>query len=179
MMQKQKAKKQNNLIWLGTIVNTHGLKGEVRILTNSDDITKTFAIGTEIFLENNQKLIIKSYRSHRNFVLVIFEGIDIIEKAEKLKGKKIYRISTLNPEEEFYLKDLIDAKVINNNDQEIGTVIDLLHQIAYDSIIIKLKTNNKIINIPLIDEFFVDFDATKKIVYVKLSKEFINMDVNY
>lgn len=178
MMQKQKAKKQNNLIWLGTIVNTHGLKGEVRILTNSNDIAKSFAIGTEIFLEKKQKLIIKSYRSHRNFVLVFFENINSIEESEKLKGKKIYRISTLNPAEEFYLKDLINATVINNNEQEIGIVVDLLHQVAYDSIIVKLKTNNKIINIPLIDQFFIDFDPTKNIVYVKLSEEFIGVGIN-
>ncbi len=35
-------KKQNNLIWLGTIVNTHGLKGEVRVLSNTDEIEKRF-----------------------------------------------------------------------------------------------------------------------------------------
>lgn len=178
MIQNKKAKKQNNLIWLGTIVNTHGLKGEVRILTNSDDIDKNFANGTEIFLENNKKLIIKSYRSHRNFVLVIFENINTIEEAEKLKNTKIYKVSTLNSEEEFYLKDLINATVINNDNQEIGVVVDLLHQVVYDSIVIKLKINNKIINVPLIDEFFIDFDAKKNLVYVKLSEEFINTDIN-
>ncbi|BDV03421.1 MAG: ribosome maturation factor RimM [Candidatus Hepatoplasma scabrum] len=178
MMQKIKKQNQSNLIWLGTIVNTHGLKGEVRILSNSDDLNEAFKEGEEFFLQDQQKLIVESYRLHRNFVLVMFKDIDTIEKAQKLKNKEIYKVSNLNIKEEFYLKDLIGAKVINDDQKELGIIIDLLHQVAYDSIVVKLLIDDNIINIPLIDEFFIDFDAKKSVVYVKLSEEFINANIN-
>lgn len=179
MMQKKLVKKQNSLIWLGTIVNTHGLKGELRILSNSDDLNKSFKKGTKIFLKENDKpLIVKNYRLHKNFVLVFFENIDTFEEASKLKNEKIYKEANLNVDEEFYLKDLIDATVINDDQKSIGIVIDLLHQIAYESIVVKLFLKEKIINIPLVDEFFIDFDSKKHLVYVKVTEEFINESIN-
>ena len=63
----------NNLLWIGTIVNTHGIKGELRILSDIDNIKERFAIGKNIFTKDSDDNItsftITSMRLHKNFVL--------------------------------------------------------------------------------------------------------------
>ncbi len=166
--------KENNLLWIGTLVNTHGVKGEVRILTDSKTPNTTFAKGNVIKYINKEKveqLIIKSMRPHKQFILLTFDGIDSINDIEWLKGSKIYCDRQELDEGEFYLRDLIGCQVYDQHDALIGNVKDIVDQGPYENLIIELD-NKKTTNIPMVDEF--DINYTKEKIRVKLPEGFIN-----
>ncbi len=168
------SQKENNLIWAATLVNTHGVKGEVRILTNSDDPEKIFTKGSVVkYIENDvvKELTINSYRPHKQFILLTFEGIDNINDIEYLKGHKIYIDREELEDDEYYLSDLKDKPVFDQDNNEIGKVLDIVDQGPYENLIIELKDGSKT-NIPMVDEFKVKFDKIK--VEVNLPDGFID-----
>lgn len=79
-----------NLIYVGKIVNTHGIKGEVRIISNFDYKDKVFIVGNKLYLSDNECLIIDSYRPHKNYDMITFNGIKDILEVNKYKGKEVY-----------------------------------------------------------------------------------------
>ncbi len=166
--------KENNLLWLGTLVNTHGVKGEVRILTNSETPDTSFAKGNVVKYMDKEKigeLTIKSMRPHKQFILLTFEGIDSINDIEWLKGSKIYCDRAELDDEEYYLHDLIDCPIYDQHDKLLGKVIDIVEQGPYDNLIVELENKTKT-NIPMVDEFEVNYDGNK--VKVNLPEGFIN-----
>ncbi len=169
-------KEKNSLLWLGTIVNTHGVKGEVRILADSDNIEKRFSIGEKLFYFDNdnikKELIIKSSRPHKQFILVIFEGVNNINDIEWIKGTKIYCLREKLDEDEYYISDLLGLEVIDQNNNSIGIVESVVDQGPYDSLNIKLSNGNST-NIPMVDEFKIKYNKEKKKVFVDIPKEFI------
>ncbi len=164
--------KENSLIWIGTLVNTHGVKGEVRILSETDTPDETFAVGKTIEYVNNDnkgQLVIKTMRPHKQFILLTFEGINNINDIEYLKGSKIYCERAELDEGEYYLRDLIDCPVYDQ-DKLIGKIIEIVDQGPYENLIVELD-NNKKTNIPMVDEYEVNYDG--KAVKVKLPEGYL------
>ncbi len=167
MNQNQK----NNLIHLGNIVNTHGLKGELRILTSSSDPEDRFKIGNIVFYDNGGDLIemtIASKRFHKNFVLITVEGFNDINEVEFLKGKKLFIKRTKDDE---LMTDLIGYELIDKELGLIGKVESFLSHGVYESFI--STYNDKTFNIPYINKFVKNIDDDKKIIKVEIPKEFI------
>ena len=166
---------KNNLLWIGTIVNTHALKGEVRVLSDIDNIYKRFSEGEKIFFYDQEKniseLTITGMRLHKQFVLLTFQGIQNINDIEWIKGHKIYGIPDQLEENEYFLSELLGKKVYNNN-QFIGTVSSFMKQGSYDSMIIDLK-NGKQTNIPIVEEFEVKYDREEDIVNINVDKNIL------
>ncbi len=165
--------KENNLLWIGTLVNTHGVKGEVRIMSNTETPETTFAIGNTLVYDNKGsegELVIKSMRPHKQFILLTFEGINNINDIEYLKGSKVYCEREELEEGEYYLRDLIGNSVFDQNNKLLGKVIDIIDQGPYENLIVELE-NKKTTNIPMVDEFEVSYDGEK--VSVNLPEGFI------
>lgn len=111
-------------IYIGKIVNTHALKGEVRIISNFEFKDRVFKIKNFLFVgENKDKLEIESYRKHKNFDMLKFVGIDSINDVLKYKGKNVYFIKEdLNlSKDEFLDSDIVGLEVIYNN-KSIGVI---------------------------------------------------------
>ncbi len=164
---------KSNYIKIGTIVNTHGVKGEVRVLSGVTEPSEIFSKGNIIYFENNSQikdLKINSYRPHKKFNLLTFEGINNINDIEWIKGNDIYVKRNLE-DDEFYLNDLIDLNVYDQNNNLIGIVSEIIDHGPYESLKIKLN-NGKSTNIPMIDEYEVKFNKDK--ITVNIPKEFIN-----
>lgn len=170
----QKNLQKNNFIWLGTIINTHALKGEVKVITNSDNVDDFFKKNETIYIEENnffKEFKIISIRKHKNFILLFLDGINSIDEAIKLKSKRIYIKHQELDVDDFYFKDAIGSKVIDQNKKEIGIVKSYYDQKSYYSFEV-INKDNFIFNIPILDEFIISFDKDKKILYVKLPKDF-------
>lgn len=166
--------KENNLLWLGTIVNTHGIKGEVRVLSDSDSPNDRFKVGNILYYfknNNKEELIIKTSRLHKQFILLTFEGINNINEIEWIKSSKIYCLKDKLENDEYYLSELIDKQVKDQSGEIIGVATSLINQGPYESLFIKLNNGN-LTNIPLIEEFDVKFDG--EIVTIKVPKDFLN-----
>ena len=94
-----------NKLYIGTIVSTHGIKGEIRIISNLDERVKK-----KIFKVDNNLLIddieykIRSYRKHKNYDMVLLNDYNNINEVLFLIKKKVYinnSYLSLTPLEDF------------------------------------------------------------------------------
>ena len=100
---------------IGKIVNTHGIKGELRILSDFRHKDKVFKVGMKFYVgKEKEEFTVNSYRFHKIFDMVTFEGFTNINEVLYLKGRQVY----INKEDlvlddgEVYIEDLIGYDVI-------------------------------------------------------------------
>ena len=104
-------------IIIGKIVNTHGIKGEVRLLSNFKYKEKVFIPEFTIYIgKDKNKEVITSYRHHKQFEMITMKGITNINDVLKYKGEYVYiNKSDLKLDSDEYLdEDLINFNVIMN-----------------------------------------------------------------
>ena len=151
------------MINIGKIVNTHGIKGEVRILSSFSD-KSIFNPGNTLYI-GDDSLKISTYRVHKNYDMVTFEGIDNINDVLKYKGMDVYikREDISN----FIIEDLIGYEVYTN--KLVGKVERLISNIKY---VILVLDNGSMI--PYIDAFIDKIDNENKKIYIKEIEGLIN-----
>lgn len=156
-------------IVFGKLVNTHGLRGEVKILSNSDFKDERFKKGNKFFI-GDEEVTVKSHRVHKNFDMVVFEEYNNINHVEKFKGMEVYiDKSTLSEleEDEFYYHDLEGMEAFNNDDGTlIGKVVEVREMPS--STMLVVKTNNKRVMIPFVDQFIGEVDMDNGRIYIKV-----------
>ena len=165
---------------VGKIVNTHSLKGEVKVISSTDFEEERFKKGNKLLITRGNQLIreviVESYRNHKNFLLVKFEGIDSVEEAEKLKNLQIKidsdEVGELE-ENEFYFHQIIGCEVFDENDKNLGEIIDILTPGANDVWVIKGE-NGKEILIPYIEDVVKKIDITSKKVNIEVMEGLID-----
>jgi 16S rRNA processing protein RimM len=113
-----------NYIYVGKIVNTHALKGEVRLISNFDFKSRIFKKDNVVYVgENKDKLVIETYRTHKQFDMLKFVGIDYINDVLKYKGCNVYidEDSLKLNDNEILTSDLVNYDVYSN-DKLIGRI---------------------------------------------------------
>ena len=152
-----------DFLYLGKIVNTHGIKGEIRILSDFKYKEQVFKKGNNIYIGRDKiKEVLNSYRVHKNYDMVTLEGINDINDVLKYKGMNVYIDRNEYKFEGIIYEDLIGMKVLSDS-KEIGVIEEVLNSSAHP--IIKLDNG---VMIPFIDEFILNVDLAKKEVKVKL-----------
>lgn len=129
---------------VGTIVNTHGIKGEVKVKSNSDFTETRFQPGEVLTIERqgkNIELTIASYRVHKGFHMLKFEGINNINDIEYLKNEVLLQEREHEEielaEHEYYYSDIIGCTVFDEEDAPIGRVIEIFETGANDVWVVK------------------------------------------
>lgn len=114
-----------DFVYIGKIVNTHGIKGELRLLSDFELKSRIFKKGSKIYI-NDKEYIIDSYRFHKIFDMITLNGYNNINDVLHLKTKKVYcKREDLNlNKEEYLISDLIGLEVIFN-DNVIGKITDI------------------------------------------------------
>ena len=165
---------------VGKIVNTHSLKGEVKVISSTDFEEERFKKGSKLLITRGNQLIrevvVESYRNHKNFLLVKFEDIDSVEEAEKLKNLQIKIDSTEVgelEENEFYFHEIIGCQVFDENDRNLGEIIDILTPGANDVWVIKGEEGKEIL-IPYIEDVVKKIDITNKKVNIEVMEGLID-----
>lgn len=159
-------------IEIGRAVNTHGLKGELKIDSWSDFDDIRYTPGNTIYLEKNGQHIpftVKSYRPHKGRALVAFEELADISAAEAYKGcivcvdeKDRHEL----PEGEYYFDELIGLMVEDEAGRHIGEVIAVEETNgAQDNLRVKREGNSDVL-IPYVDEFIVNIDPEVRVITV-------------
>ena len=101
---------------VGTYVNTHGIKGEIRIKSMFKYKDKAFRIGNTIYIKDHE-YIINSYRVHKGYDMITLKGINNINDIIELKGSDVYidsdSIKLLD--NEYLDEDLLNCKVYMDN----------------------------------------------------------------
>ena len=146
------------MIKLGKYASTHGIKGEIRILSDFSRKDLVFKKGFKIYIKDNE-YVIKTYRKHKEYDMVTLEGIDNINDILVLKGNFVYiKRSDI---EGFIEEDLFTYKIISNNKEY--KIIDILDNKAHKILVLD---NN--VMVPYVNEFIEKKDDIKKIIYMKL-----------
>lgn len=158
---------------VGKIVNTQGIKGEVRVISSTDFPEVRYKKGNDLFLflpkkENPIQLTIKSHRKHKNFDLLLFEGFENINEVEYFKNGMLKVPESqlgLLEEGEFYFHEIIGCLVFTKNGEEVGEVTEILTPGANDVWVVKGK-NGKEKLIPYIADVVKKVDVKEKIILI-------------
>ncbi|MFB4167521.1 ribosome maturation factor RimM [Virgibacillus sp. JSM 102003] len=156
---------------VGKIVNTHGIKGEVKVLRISDFDERFEAGGTLFIVKENKtpiELEIDSHRVHKGFDLLQFKGFDNISDVEHYKGAYLKitedQLTDLD-EDEYYYHEIIGCDVYLNSGEKLGVIKEILSPGANDVWVMK-QDKGKDVLIPYIEEVVkqVDVEASKVII---------------
>ncbi|TFF64875.1 16S rRNA processing protein RimM [Helcococcus ovis] len=156
-----------NKIKVGKIINTHGIKGELKISktgVESFDRDIPYYIGND-----NIEYSIEKVRKHKDNVMITLKGFNNINKVLKFKDKDIF----INEgdmigldDDEYYINELIDMEVYNQDNHKIGVIKDVLKYDVNDIYIVKSKDHE--IMIPAVKEFILSVDLDNRKIVVKL-----------
>ena len=155
-------------IYVGKIVGTHGLKGELKIISDEVFLDNIFKPNNNLYIgDEYQKEQIATYRIHKNYNLVSLIDYQDINNIDEFLNKDVY----VDKEElnvEYLLSDLIDCEIID--DQQYGKVIDIEKGKGCNYLKVKY---NKVYFIPIIDEYIKEIDCSNKIIKVRNAKSLI------
>jgi len=141
----------------GKIVNTHGVRGEVRIIPWAD--SPDYLAGIKRLYIDDKPFRVLSARTHKSFVLVALEGVDDIDSAIRLKNKivHIHRDDAKLEEGRHFVVDLIGLQAIDaENGSLIGNVVDFMTLPGNDVYVIQ---GEREILIPAVDDFVVEINT--------------------
>lgn len=160
-----------NYFVIGKIVNTQGIKGEVRVIPTTDDINR-FKLLDKVIVDKKNELVtieIENVRFHKQFVLLKFKGIDDMTSAEKLKNFEL-KISSDEAipceEDEYYIRDLYGIKVFTEEGEDLGTLEDIIFTGANDVYLVKNQEGQVLI--PAIKQCIINVDISEKTMIVRL-----------
>ena len=149
------------LIYVGKIVNTFGIKGELKIVSRFEMAKRVFVKGNHLII-NKTNYEITNVRYHKNNYLVELNNIKDINKIEYLINEEVYFAKeNLNlTASEYLIEELLNYKVVSNN-EEVGVVT------SYDDNKINplIKVNDRFY-IPIKGNFILNVDKTNKVITV-------------
>lgn len=160
-----------NLLQVGVISSTHGIKGEVKVFPTTDDVKRFKDLKSVIFDFGTLKKEVKieNVKFFKNMAILKFEGYDKIEEVESLRMTKLY-VTRENAvklkKDEYFVCDLIGC-IVETDKEILGTISDILHTGANDVYVVKTK-NEKEILIPAIKECILKVDMKNKKIKVHL-----------
>lgn len=157
---------ESNLLKAGKIVNTHALRGEVRVYPYCDD-AEFLCEFDRLFIESEEAEVISS-RVHKGQALIKFKGIDNINDAEKVVGKLIYidKNDVELEEGRFFIEDIKGLEVIDIDTGVVyGKVINVIETGAND--VFEVKGEDKILLVPKIDDVVKDIDIVNKKILIR------------
>jgi len=170
--------------WLtvGKVVNTHGIRGELKILSQTDFADVRFAAGNKLLMvneENGASLEVKviSSRANKNVYILKLEGFTDINAVEKYKGwvLKVSSDQQLELDEgEYYYHEIIGCRVVSEEGEELGTISEILSPGANDVWVVdRPKGSGKQLLLPVIDDVLINVNKKEKVVTVHLMEGLI------
>lgn len=160
---------EEEYVLIGKIVNTHGIKGELRLLSNFKYKDRVFLENRRIYIgEEKVEAIINSYRHHKIFEMITLKGYNNINEVLKYLNKEVFvKRNDLSLNTNDYLdEDLVNLSVIFDN-QEVGHVV-AVRQINPKNKIIEALINDKITLIPYHNDFIKNVDLENKKIELNL-----------
>ena len=163
-----------DLLKVGVITTTHGVRGEVKVYPTTDE-PERFLDLEYVLLDTGKelrRLDIKNVRFFKNLVILKFDGIDNINDIEKYKGRDLWipreEAQELD-EDEYYIADLLGMKVILEDGSEFGTLKNVMETGANDVYIVDSVEHGEVL-LPAIKECILDVDIKTNTMTVHLMK---------
>jgi len=170
---KKKRVSHDGEVYIGKIVGTHGLSGELKVKSESDIFERQMELLEKLPIYRGVKreeFEIESVKPYKEIYLVKLRGIEERSSAEERIGGEIWVKREELPEleeGEFYYEELLGLKVVDSEGREIGRVKNIFEQPA--SHILEVESGEgKTILIPFIDEFVKEVLPQEGVIKVSL-----------
>lgn len=166
----------DNLLEIGQIVNSYGIKGFLKVVPYTDNVERYDDLKT-IYIEKNKKLIqmeIEEVKYHKNLVLLKLKGIDDINDTLEFKNCyiKIDRKDAIKlPEDTYFIVDLIGLEVITDEGETLGNLVDVFPTGSNDVYVVKNELGKQTL-LPAIGDVIKQVDIENKKMVVHLIDRF-------
>ena len=157
---------KNQFLEAGQIVNTHGIRGEVKIVPWCD--SPEFLCQFGVLYVDGRPIQVRAARAHKGNVLAFLEGVDDVNAAMALKGRtvSIDRTGVELPDGRHFIADLIGLEVLDaDSGQKLGVVADVLTPPAHEVYVVKGEHTYMI---PAVDEFLAETNVEGGYLKVRL-----------
>ncbi|MGX7108313.1 ribosome maturation factor RimM [Facklamia miroungae] len=164
------------------IVNTFGIKGQVKVLMDTDFIEERFAEGNRLFIlkdgKSIQEVTVQSIQDHKGSYLVKFKEYNNINEVEFFKGLTL-AISAQDQQEleedAYYHHQIIGLSVYTMQNQKLGTIKEIISLGSNDVWVVKAdKANQKDILLPFINDVVKEVNLNEGIVRVELMEGLVD-----
>ncbi|MEM1093191.1 MAG: ribosome maturation factor RimM [Bacteroidota bacterium] len=165
----------DQLVWVGTVIRAHGVRGELKVYPETDDPSRLFDV-REVYLGVSAEkvtaypvtLVRTMVAKRKTQIVLALAGVGSREAAEALRSRKVYAHEDDLPEmddDEFFLDDLIGLTVVTDEGKPIGTMRDYLELPTYDVYIVSRPEQPEAM-IPAVPEFIeaIDWDTEQIVV---------------
>ena len=163
-----------DLLQVGVITTTHGIRGEVKVYPTTDDVHR-FEELESVLLDTGKEyreLKIKSVKYFKQYAILKFKGIDNINDIEMYKGRDLWipreEAQELG-EDEYYVGDLIGMDVLLENGEKFGVLRDVMETGANDVYVVEQVNGDEIL-LPAIHECILDVNVDENTMTVHLMK---------
>jgi 16S rRNA processing protein RimM len=160
------------LLQVGVISSTHGVRGEVKVFPTTDDV-KRFKKLKKVILDTGKEqlpLEIEGVKFFKQFVILKFRGIDNINDIEKYKGKRLLvdrEHAVKLKKDEYFIADMIGMDVFTEEGELFGALKDVMETGANDVYIIEM-TDGKEVLVPAIKQCILDVDIENRKMVIHL-----------
>ena len=152
-----------DLLQVGVITTTHGIRGEVKVYPTTDD-PRRFRRLKEVVLDTGKEkmnLEIEGVKFFKQFVILKFKGLDNINDIEKYRQKSLYvtrKNAVRLQRDEYFIADLIGLKVQDEDGKELGTVKDVIETGANDVYEVEMADGKSLL-LPAIKQCILNVDV--------------------
>lgn len=155
----------NQLLECGKIVNTHGIRGEVKIQPWADSPEVLCALPA-LYIDG-APVALRSARVHKGNVIALLEGVSDVDQAMLLKNKVVWlnRDDLRLPEGTFFLADLIGLRVVDEAGQELGILNEVLSPSRQQVYVVK---GDRELMIPAVPQFILETNVAGGYIKVRL-----------
>lgn len=152
-----------DLLQVGIITSTHGVRGEVKVYPTTDD-PRRFRRLKEVVLDTGREklnLEIEGVKFFKQCVILKFKGLDNINDIEKYRQKSLYvtrKNAVRLQRDEYFIADLIGLKVQDEDGKELGTVKDVIETGANDVYEVEMADGKSLL-LPAIKQCILNVDV--------------------
>jgi 16S rRNA processing protein RimM len=155
---------------VGFLRRPHGLQGEI-IMDLHTDFPERMKNGRKLFVGNEYKpMTLASVRPHQSGLLVKFKNIETSEDAGMFRNQWVFikaKDAPPLPEGQVYQYELIGFKVVDDNDNPLGELVEILETGANDVYVVRDDSGKEIL-LPAIPSVILDVEAGSRTMRVHL-----------
>lgn len=156
----------DEILQVGVITSTHGVKGEVKVFPTTDDVQR-FKRLKEVLLDTGKEKIvleIEGVKFFKQFAILKFKGIDNINDVETYKSRSLY-VTRANAvklkKDEYFIADLIGVSVFNEDGTQLGQLTDVIETGANDVYVVNMLDGKEVL-FPAIKECILEVDIENR-----------------
>ncbi len=168
-----------DLLQVGIITSTHGVRGEVKVYPTTDD-SRRFRRLKEVVLDTGREklnLEIEGVKFFKQFVILKFKGLDNINDIEKYRQKSLYvtrKNAVRLQRDEYFIADLIGLKVQDEDGTELGTVKDVIETGANDVYEVEMADGRSLL-LPAIKQCILNVDVENGMMQVHVLEGLLDL----